>query len=135
MSNPSFELIRTIAEILKNHGITEVTQVGEPFLNGDRSVVQIGMMNTDVGLLTVELSAIQLSSDLTEAPEAALQRMASEIVALRHAIVQFAPEKYRPSFAAVANHDEFPLRYVRKLEETIARLREDLDLLSKADPA
>lgn len=133
MSNPAFELIRTVAEILRTTPLgtdTVISQVGEPFLAADSAKVHVGVSNADVGLLTVELSAIQVTSDLTETPEAALQRTAGALVGLRHAIVQFAPERFRPSYAQIANFDEYPLSYVRELEQTIAHLREDLAKLA-----
>lgn len=134
MSNPAFELIRTVANLLMTE--RTVLQVGEPFLAADSAKLQVGtfrdLSNPQAGdLVTVELSAIQTTSDLTETPEAALQRTAGQLIALRHAIVQFAPPRFRPSYNAVANFDEHPLAYVRELEQTIARLREDLAKLAE----
>lgn len=130
VSNPAFELIRTISRLLMTE--RTVLQVGEPFLAGDSAKLQVGtfrdLSNPQAGdLVTVELSAVQVTSDLTESAEAALQRTAGELVGLRHAIVQFAPESYRPNYAAVANFDEHPLRYVRDLERFAAEARKLLD--------
>lgn len=133
MSNPSFDLLRTVANLLMTE--RTVTSVGEPFLSGNRAIIQVGTYMdlstpSPANLATVELSAIQVTSDLTESAESALQRTAGELVGLRHAIVQFAPERFRPNYAAVANFDQHPLAYVRELEQTIARLREDLAKLA-----